>query len=271
MSCGCDDEHPVLSDPDDESDDVADPLHELHPSSAAFREHWMRCGRCTAASRTTTAARMTRLANIRNGAEFVGIEPWRAAMVRLSDKVTRLATFNRTGELHHEAVEDSLLDLASYACSPSSSDGRMLPMTEDDCVRAEHRARRFQGAWTGTAGTLAADVCGCLAERAAAATRAGSQELIRAVSRARKLSLSLTLLLACPAFPVRLPLMAGRAKRLQVLEQVCAALCLWRDVIDVSRLAMHDMPAAAALIAITHESLAAGQHPASAAIPSSVC
>lgn len=56
------------------------------------------------------------LANIRNGAEFVGIEPWRAAMVRLSDKVTRLATFNRTGTLKHEGVEDSLLDLASYAC-----------------------------------------------------------------------------------------------------------------------------------------------------------
>jgi hypothetical protein len=38
-------------------------------------------------------------------------------------------------------------------------------MTEDDCVRAEHRARRFQGAWTGTAGTLAADVMRLLGER----------------------------------------------------------------------------------------------------------
>ena len=55
------------------------------------------------------------LANIRNGALFVGIEPWKGAMVRLSDKVTRLATFNRTGSLHHEGVEDNLLDLASYA------------------------------------------------------------------------------------------------------------------------------------------------------------
>jgi hypothetical protein len=55
------------------------------------------------------------LANIRNGAKFVGIEPWRAAMVRLSDKVTRLATFNATGRLSHEGVEDNLLDLASYA------------------------------------------------------------------------------------------------------------------------------------------------------------
>ena len=55
------------------------------------------------------------LANIRNGAMFVGIEPWKGAMVRLSDKVTRLATYNRTGSLHFEGVEDTLLDLASYA------------------------------------------------------------------------------------------------------------------------------------------------------------
>ena len=55
------------------------------------------------------------LANIRNGAKFVGIPAWRGAMVRLSDKVTRLATFNVTGTLSHEGVEDNLLDLASYA------------------------------------------------------------------------------------------------------------------------------------------------------------
>jgi hypothetical protein len=55
------------------------------------------------------------LANIRNGAEFVGIEPWRAAMVRLSDKVTRLATYCRTGSLTYEGVEDTLADLASYS------------------------------------------------------------------------------------------------------------------------------------------------------------
>jgi hypothetical protein len=55
------------------------------------------------------------LANIRNGAKFVGIPAWRAAMVRLSDKVTRLATFNATGTLHYEGVEDTLVDLASYA------------------------------------------------------------------------------------------------------------------------------------------------------------
>ena len=55
------------------------------------------------------------LANIRNGAKFVGIEPWRAAMVRLSDKVTRLETYCRTGSLTYESFEDTLVDLASYA------------------------------------------------------------------------------------------------------------------------------------------------------------
>lgn len=38
-------------------------------------------------------------------------------------------------------------------------------LTEDDLVRMEHRARRFQGAWTGTSGTLAADVIRLLEER----------------------------------------------------------------------------------------------------------
>ena len=39
------------------------------------------------------------------------------------------------------------------------------PMTDDDLAHMEHRARRFQGAWTGTSGTLAADVMRLLAER----------------------------------------------------------------------------------------------------------
>jgi hypothetical protein len=55
------------------------------------------------------------LANIRNGAAFVGIPAWKGAMVRLSDKVTRLAAYNATGRLENESLEDNLVDLASYA------------------------------------------------------------------------------------------------------------------------------------------------------------
>jgi hypothetical protein len=39
------------------------------------------------------------------------------------------------------------------------------PLTADDLVRMEHRARKFQGAFTGTSGTLAADVLLLLEER----------------------------------------------------------------------------------------------------------
>ena len=53
------------------------------------------------------------LANIRNGAKFVGIPSWKGAMVRLSDKVTRLASYNATGRLENESLEDNLFDLAS--------------------------------------------------------------------------------------------------------------------------------------------------------------
>jgi len=55
------------------------------------------------------------LANIRNGAKFVGIPSWKGAMVRLSDKVTRLAAYNATGRLENESLEDNLFDLAAYS------------------------------------------------------------------------------------------------------------------------------------------------------------
>jgi hypothetical protein len=39
------------------------------------------------------------------------------------------------------------------------------PLTADDLARMEHRARKFSGAYTGTSGTLAADVIRLLRER----------------------------------------------------------------------------------------------------------
>jgi hypothetical protein len=38
-------------------------------------------------------------------------------------------------------------------------------LTSDDLAQMEHRARRFAGAYTGTSGTLAADVLRLLKER----------------------------------------------------------------------------------------------------------
>jgi hypothetical protein len=54
-------------------------------------------------------------ANIRESATGAHIEPWRAAVVRMLDKVHRIERFCEVGGLHNEGVEDSLLDLATYA------------------------------------------------------------------------------------------------------------------------------------------------------------
>lgn len=90
---------------------------EIHPTSQAYFDllDTLRRLHASKSSDYGCPSGTDPLANIRNGAKFVGIPAFKAAMVRLSDKVTRLATFNATGKLHFEGVEDTLLDLASYA------------------------------------------------------------------------------------------------------------------------------------------------------------
>ena len=91
--------------------------HGVHPTSQAFFDL---CDAIKEMHRRKSAdygcpSGTDPLANIRNGAKFVGIPAWKGAMVRLSDKVTRLATYNVTGRLENESLEDNLFDLASYA------------------------------------------------------------------------------------------------------------------------------------------------------------
>ena len=88
---------------------------ETHPASQAFFDLCDSLKEMHAKKSYDYGSATDPLANIRNGADFVGIEAWRAAMVRLSDKVTRLQTYCRTGRLEHEGVEDTLMDLASYS------------------------------------------------------------------------------------------------------------------------------------------------------------
>lgn len=53
-------------------------------------------------------------ANVRASEDF-GIPGWVGGMIRLNDKVRRVQNFAKRGELKHESVEDSLLDIAVYA------------------------------------------------------------------------------------------------------------------------------------------------------------
>jgi len=53
-------------------------------------------------------------ANVRASAEF-GVAPWIGALIRLNDKITRLKSFIRRGELVNESALDSIRDVAVYA------------------------------------------------------------------------------------------------------------------------------------------------------------
>jgi len=87
----------------------------MHPSSAAFMRALDEVRQMHLAKSRDYGSETDPLANIRNGAAFVGIEPWRGCMVRIADKVQRLRTYCRTGRLVHEGVRDTLLDLSAYS------------------------------------------------------------------------------------------------------------------------------------------------------------
>jgi hypothetical protein len=86
-----------------------------HPSSTAFVDLLREMQRLHESKSADYGSEEDPLANVRSGADFVNIEPWRGCMVRIADKVQRLRTFCRTGRLVHEGVRDTLLDLSAYA------------------------------------------------------------------------------------------------------------------------------------------------------------
>jgi len=89
--------------------------HEQRPGSLPFLELLEEVRQLHLSKSQDYGSESDPLANIRQGAEFVGIEPWRGCMVRVADKVQRLRTFCKTGRLVHEGVRDTLLDLAAYS------------------------------------------------------------------------------------------------------------------------------------------------------------
>ena len=86
-----------------------------HPSSAAFVRLLNEMQQLHESKSADYGSEEDPLANIRQGADFVCIEPWRGCMVRIADKVQRLRTYCRTGRLVHEGVIDTLKDLAAYS------------------------------------------------------------------------------------------------------------------------------------------------------------
>jgi len=90
-------------------------VHEQRPGSLPFLELLDEVRQLHLSKSQDYGSESDPLANIRQGAEFVGIEPWRGCLVRVADKVQRLKTFCKTGRLVHEGVRDTLLDLSAYS------------------------------------------------------------------------------------------------------------------------------------------------------------
>ena len=89
--------------------------HEQRPGSLPFLELLEEVRQLHLSKSQDYGSESDPLANIRSGADFVNIEPWRGCLVRVADKVQRLKTYCRTGRLVHEGVRDTLLDLAAYS------------------------------------------------------------------------------------------------------------------------------------------------------------
>lgn len=55
------------------------------------------------------------LSNIRNSADVINVPAYAGCVLRMSDKMHRLRSFFRRGEVEFDGVEDTLLDLCAYS------------------------------------------------------------------------------------------------------------------------------------------------------------
>lgn len=53
--------------------------------------------------------------NIRQGAQLLNVPAWQTCLLRIGDKVHRLAEFIKTGNMEFDGFEDTCKDIAAYA------------------------------------------------------------------------------------------------------------------------------------------------------------
>lgn len=85
-----------------------------HPSSERFHEILRGLGILHDRKRRDYGRVQDPFANVRAATEW-GVADWIGAMIRATDKVRRLQTYARTGELANEGAADAFMDLAVYA------------------------------------------------------------------------------------------------------------------------------------------------------------
>lgn len=85
-----------------------------HTGSARFHEILKELGDLHDRKQKDYGSDTDPFANVRSGQDF-GIAPWINAASRLNDKVVRIKSFIRNGDLANESLEDSFRDIAVYA------------------------------------------------------------------------------------------------------------------------------------------------------------
>lgn len=90
------------------------PVTPRHPLSERFHQLLVEAGDLHDLKQADYGLDSDPFANVRASSSW-GMPAWVGAMVRATDKVRRLQTFARKGELKNESVVDAFMDLAVYA------------------------------------------------------------------------------------------------------------------------------------------------------------
>lgn len=85
-----------------------------HPNSQRFHDYLKEAGDLHDQKQRDYGHSDDPFANVRASSDW-GFPPWVGAMMRLNDKVKRLQTLARTGNLSNEGAIDSFMDIAVYA------------------------------------------------------------------------------------------------------------------------------------------------------------
>lgn len=88
---------------------------EIRPGSLSFMEVLEEVRQLHLAKTQDYGSDSDALKNIRDGAEVVNIDAWRACLIRMADKMTRLRAYCHNGSVKFDGVEDTLLDMCAYS------------------------------------------------------------------------------------------------------------------------------------------------------------
>ena len=87
----------------------------IRPGSEAFIEVLEEVKRLHLKKSLDYGADEDALMNIRDSADVINVQAWAGAILRISDKMHRLRSFFRRGVVEFDGIEDTLLDMCSYA------------------------------------------------------------------------------------------------------------------------------------------------------------